>query len=149
LQTANGVRSVSNQASIDTRPLYNSRIVDNYIRLIQKKYNYIDVNEPLRFSGMQPYEVAGSHHEKLLGSGYPNGLMGDTTPLGSRIIAVADFFEAITAKCHYRGPMSSKRAFELLLEDADRRFDQEVVDAFCRYSARDNARQPEYSALVI
>lgn len=94
-------------------------------------------------------EVAGSHHEKLDGSGYPNGLIGDKIPLGSRIIAVADFFEAITAKRHYRGPMSSNKAFDLLLEDADRRFDQEVVDAFCRYCARDKAGEPAYKALVV
>ena len=47
---------------MDTRPIYNSRIIDNYIRLIQKKYNYIDVNELLRFSGMQPYQVADQGH---------------------------------------------------------------------------------------
>ena len=105
----------------------------------------------INFEGIYSHvpEVAGSHHEKLDGSGYPNGLSGDKIPLGSRIIAVADFFEAITAKRHYRGPMSLENAFDLLLEDAAKRFDKEVVDAFCRYYIRENAEQPEYRAQVI
>ncbi|MBP7494657.1 MAG: HD domain-containing protein, partial [Spirochaetales bacterium] len=46
--------------------------------------------------------IAGAHHEWIDGSGYPRGLKGEEIPLGARIIAVADFFEAITAKRHYR-----------------------------------------------
>ena len=53
--------------------------------------------EQINFEGIfsQVPEVAGSHHEKMDGSGYPNGLKGEEIPLGARIIAVADFFEAI------------------------------------------------------
>ncbi|MEJ2038534.1 MAG: HD domain-containing phosphohydrolase, partial [Desulfosarcinaceae bacterium] len=55
--------------------------------------------ERINFSGelSQVPEIAGAHHEKADGSGYPQGLKGEEIPLGARIIAVADFFEAITA----------------------------------------------------
>jgi HD-GYP domain-containing protein (c-di-GMP phosphodiesterase class II) len=89
----------------------------------------------IKFEGIYSLvpDIAGSHHEKLDGSGYPNGLKGDMIPLGSRIVAVADFFEAITAERHYRGPMSVEKAFELLHFQSGKRFDSEVVGAFFRY----------------
>ena len=106
--------------------------------------------EQINFEGIYSLvpEIAGCHHEKFDGSGYPNGLIGDEIPLGSRIIAVADFFEAITAERHYRGPMELDKAFDLLLDGAGRRFDPEVVDALCRFYARENAGHPECRLLV-
>ncbi len=78
-------------------------------------------------------EIAGSHHEKIDGSGYPNGLKGKAIPLGARIIAVADFFEAITAKRHYRDPMNIEDAFKLLREGGGRHFDRRLVEALISY----------------
>lgn len=77
-------------------------------------------------------EIAGSHHEKFDGSGYPRGLAGEEIPLGARIIAVADFFEAITAKRHYRQPMPYPLALGLLRDQAGSNFDPQVVAAFLR-----------------
>ena len=77
-------------------------------------------------------EIAGSHHEKFDGSGYPQGLRGEEIPLGARIIAVADFFEAITAKRHYRSPMPYEVAVNLLREQTGSYFDPQVVEAFLR-----------------
>ncbi len=81
-------------------------------------------------------EIAGCHHEKLDGSGYPAGLRGDQIPLGARIIAVADFFEAITAKRHYRDPMPIDKAMRLLSEEADKRLDREIIEAFKRFYSK-------------
>ncbi len=78
-------------------------------------------------------EVAAGHHEKLDGSGYPNGLKGDQIPLGSKIIAVADFFEAITAKRHYREPMPLKVAFQVLREESGSHFEEEIIEALIRH----------------
>lgn len=78
-------------------------------------------------------DIAGSHHERIDGSGYPKGLKGEEIPLGARIIGVADFFEAITAKRHYRDPMPLEQAFQLLEEESYTRFDRSIVEAFIRY----------------
>jgi HD-GYP domain-containing protein (c-di-GMP phosphodiesterase class II) len=77
--------------------------------------------------------IAGAHHEKLNGSGYPRGLKGDEIPLGARIIAVADFFEAITAKRHYHEPMRKEKAIALLQSEAGVSFEPRLVEAFLRY----------------
>jgi HD-GYP domain-containing protein (c-di-GMP phosphodiesterase class II) len=78
-------------------------------------------------------DIACSHHEKFDGAGYPVGLKGQDIPLGARILAVADVFEAITAKRHYRAPMPLTQAFEVLARDRGKHFDPEVLDAFMRY----------------
>ena len=89
----------------------------------------------VNFEGVfsQVPEIAGSHHEKIDGSGYPDGLSGDKIPLGAKIIAVADFFEAITAKRHSRDPMPIEKATRLLREESGLHFEKEIVDAFFRY----------------
>ena len=84
------------------------------------------------------------HHEKIDGSGYPDGLRGDDIPLGAKIIAVADFFEAITARRHYRGPMPLGNAFELLKNDSGKSFEKEIVDALLNFYSKRNTGQPEY-----
>ena len=95
-------------------------------RIILKQVNFEGI-----FS--QVPEVAGSHHEKIDGSGYPRGLKEDEIPLGAKIIAVADFFEAITAKRHYRNPMPIEKATRLLQEESGQHFEVKIVDAFFRY----------------
>lgn len=107
--------------------------------------------EQIKFEGIfdQVPEIAGAHHEKIDGSGYPNGLQGEQIPLGARIIAVADFFEAITAKRHYREPMPLKKAFTLLNQETGRSFEPKIVEAFYRYYARVHAGEPEYRATMV
>jgi HD-GYP domain-containing protein (c-di-GMP phosphodiesterase class II) len=91
--------------------------------------------EQINFEGIykEVPEIVEAHHEKIDGSGYPKGLKGDEIPLGARIIAVADFFEAITSKRHYREPMPLDTAFELLMDKSDIHFDRNVVEAFIHY----------------
>lgn len=69
-----------------------------------------------------------AHHERLDGSGYPEGLYGDELPLGARILGVADTFEAITADRPYRTSRSRSTALDIL-SDEDHLFDQVVVNA--------------------
>jgi len=76
--------------------------------------------------------IAGAHHERLDGKGYPQGLRGDQIPWGARIIAVADFFEAITAKRHYREPMSFEQAVALLRRESGDHLEPAIVDAMLR-----------------
>ncbi|MBI4825632.1 MAG: HD domain-containing protein [Nitrospirae bacterium] len=93
----------------------------------------------INFQGIykQVPEIAGFHHEKINGSGYPNGLKGEEIPLGSQIIAVADFFEAITSKRHYRDPMHLDIAFDLLENKIDIFFKREIVEALISYYKRE------------
>jgi HD-GYP domain-containing protein (c-di-GMP phosphodiesterase class II) len=83
-------------------------------------------------------EIAEAHHEKIDGSGYPRGLKGHDIPIGSRIIAVADFFEAITAKRLYREPIPVSEAFEMLRRESDVHFSREIVEAFINYYSSKN-----------
>ena len=94
-----------------------------------------EILEQIKFEGIYAGvpEVAAYHHEKLDGSGYPLGLKGDEIPLGARIIAVADFFEAVTSKRHYREPMRVSDGFALLREQSEIHYDPEVIEAFFRY----------------
>ena len=94
-----------------------------------------EILEEVNFEGIlsQVPEIAGAHHEKLDGSGYPDGLQGEEIPLGAKIIAVADFFEAITAMRHYRGPMPVEKALGLLNKESEKHFDPEIVAAFIRF----------------
>jgi HD domain len=75
------------------------------------------------------------HHERLDGTGYPAGLSGEQIPLGARIIAVADTFDAITSVRPYRGASPHKKAIDILKQDAGSRLDPEVVAAFCTFYA--------------
>jgi HD-GYP domain-containing protein (c-di-GMP phosphodiesterase class II) len=98
-----------------------------------------EILEQINFEGIykEVPEIAGSHHEKIDGSGYPNGLKGEEIPLGARIIAVADFFEAVTSKRHYRDPMPLHEAIGLLKESSGPHFDPNVVEAFFSYYKRE------------
>lgn len=92
--------------------------------------------------------IAAAHHEKLDGSGYPAGLTDDDIPFGAKIIAVADVFEAITSKRHYRDPMSIDTAFELLRRDVGTHFDGECVEALSSYYHKIKSEEPETAFIV-
>lgn len=69
------------------------------------------------------------HHERLDGSGYPHGISGDDLLFESRILGVADTFEALTSHRPYRAALSLNTALDCLREQCDRAFDSRVVDA--------------------
>jgi HD-GYP domain-containing protein (c-di-GMP phosphodiesterase class II) len=77
--------------------------------------------------------IVRHHHERLDGAGYPDGLSGDRIPLGARIIAVADTFDAITSTRPYRTALRHKVALALLAEEAGSQLDPGVVRAFRSY----------------
>lgn len=77
-------------------------------------------------------QIAGSHHEKWDGSGYPRGLVGDAIPLAARLMAVADVFDALMARRPYKEPMSAAAAAEFIVRGRGAHFDPTVVDAFVR-----------------
>ena len=111
------------------------RLTAEEIRIVQTHAQKTQaILEQIHFDGIfkKVPEIAGDHHEKFDGSGYPKGLRGTQIPLGARIIAVADFFEAITSQRHYHNPMHQDEAIRLLKTEAGSSFDPSVVDAFLR-----------------
>src|SRR5574344_147144 len=79
-------------------------------------------------------EIAASHHEKYDGTGYFRKLKGEDIPFGGRILAVADVFDAITSKRHYRDKMPIKQAIEILLNGKNSHFDPKLIDKFMSLS---------------
>ena len=75
-------------------------------------------------------EIACSHHEKYDGSGYYRHLKGEDIPFGGRILAVADVFDAITSKRHYRDKMPIQKVISILIGDSGTHFDKNIVDKF-------------------
>lgn len=77
-------------------------------------------------------DIAGAHHERLNGSGYPDGLVGNEIPLPSRVMAVCDVYDALTAMDRpYKPAMSHSKAFEILYDEARRGLlDPQMVDIF-------------------
>ena len=74
-------------------------------------------------------EIVHQHHERLDGSGYPRGLVGDEIGLGTRIVAVADVAEAASARRPYRQAQSTQFALDILREGSGTLFDPEVVES--------------------
>ena len=72
------------------------------------------------------------HHEHYAGGGYPSGIAGDEIPLGARIIAVADAFNAMTSDRPYRASLAHDVAIRELIKHSGTQFDPEVVRAFLR-----------------
>lgn len=75
-------------------------------------------------------QIASSHHERYDGTGYFQGLKGDDIPLGGRILAVSDVFDAITSKRHYRSKMQIQDAIKILVDGSGSHFDKKIVDVF-------------------
>jgi putative nucleotidyltransferase with HDIG domain len=71
------------------------------------------------------------HHERLDGTGYPDGIRGAAIPLGARIIAIVDAFEVMTSGRIYQESRTLQQACEELYEHAGTQFDAELVELFC------------------
>ena len=77
--------------------------------------------------------IVRHHHERLDGAGYPDRLAGEQIPLGARIIAVADTFDAITSARAYRAAARHQKAIDILRAEAGSQLDPEAVRAFLTY----------------
>jgi putative nucleotidyltransferase with HDIG domain len=73
--------------------------------------------------------IVRSHHERIDGRGYPDGLVGDTIPLAARIIAVCDAFDAMTQEHRFRRALAQSMAFGVLREHAGSQWDARVIQA--------------------
>ncbi len=75
-------------------------------------------------------EIVHAHHERYDGEGYPRGLEGEEIPLGSRLFAVVDAFDAMTSRRPYREAMSRELACIEIARNSGSQFDPSVVEAF-------------------
>jgi HD-GYP domain-containing protein (c-di-GMP phosphodiesterase class II) len=82
------------------------------------------------FAGMA--SIAGSHHEKLDGRGYPRGLKGDEIPFDTRIVTTADIFDALTADRPYRDAMPASKAIAIMGQEMGTGIDPRCLVALTR-----------------
>ena len=81
-------------------------------------------------------DIAASHHEWVDGSGYPCGLVGDSIPLCGRIMALADVYDALTARRVYKAALTHERANGIILGESGTHFDPDIVKSYVRCEGR-------------
>jgi len=96
--------------------------VDAIERIIKKTGEEAFYNHAIR--------MAGSHHEKWDGSGYPVGVKGHNIPLEGRLMAIGDVYDALISKRHYKETMSHKDACKIIEDGAGTHFDPTLVELF-------------------
>jgi len=96
------------------------------------------------------YEVAivRSHHEKWNGQGYPDGLLNTSIPIGARILAVADTFDALISDRSYHNSRSIAEAIEILTDSSGYDFDPEVVNALAMWVRKVHKQQDNVDQLT-
>ena len=94
--------------------------------ILKKMYERTPTQHYLQWAA----EIAGSHHEKYDGTGYPLGIKGEEIPLCSRIMAVADVYDALVDDRVYRKAMSHEAACQIIFEGAGLHFDPKIVEVF-------------------
>lgn len=90
-------------------------------------------------------DIAYSHHEKWDGTGYPQGLKGDTIPLAARLMAIADVYDALITKRVYKNAMPHSEAVEIIQAGSGTHFDPEAVDAFLAIQDKFEAISRQFS----
>jgi diguanylate cyclase (GGDEF)-like protein len=88
-----------------------------------------DILRPIHFlHGLIPLVLY--HHERWDGKGYPSGLKGEEIPIGARIIAIADVYQALTSERPYRKSYSKSRAIKIIKDGSGTQFDPRIVSSF-------------------
>ena len=100
--------------------------IKEHVILTHNILSQVDISEEFK----EVTKIASSHHEKYDGTGYFKGLKGENIPLGGRILAICDVFDAITSKRHYREKMDIKEAIQIIIDGKNKHFDEKIVNAF-------------------
>lgn len=85
-------------------------------------------------------QIVTAHLERFCGTGYPRGLKGEEIPIGARIIAVVDAYDAMTSTRLYHNAFSRQGAIEELRRNSDTQFDPRVVGAFVEVTGAEGGR---------
>ncbi len=83
-------------------------------------------------------EIILHHHERFDGNGYPHKISGNNIPLGSRIIAIADSFDAMVTKRTYKDTMTFDHAVDELKKQSGKQFDPIIIEKFIDIIEQDN-----------
>jgi len=90
-----------------------------------------DIIRPIRFlHGLIPFIFY--HHERWDGKGYPSGIKGEDIPVGARIIAIADVYQALTSDRPYHKAFSKKEALEIMKKASGKQFDPHITNIFLK-----------------
>ena len=108
------------------------KLSDEEFKIIQKHVSYgLNILGSIKqLDSVVP--IIKYHHERYDGTGYPYGLKGEEIPIGARIIALADTFDALTSSRVYRASVPVDKAIELLKSFAGKQLDYNVVQAFLK-----------------
>lgn len=116
---------------------------DEYAQMRQHPIIGERIVQPLRLGAIVG-PIVRHHHERWAGGGYPDGLVGEAIPLGARIVAVADAFDAMTTQRPYNQTLSITEAAERLKEGAGIFWEPAVVKAFLQWLALDQGQKQRY-----
>ncbi|MDD5687909.1 MAG: HD domain-containing protein [Elusimicrobia bacterium] len=101
---------------------------------IIKKHSTIGANIISRVRFLKgAAEYVKHHHERYDGNGYPDKIKGDLIPLGARILAVVDSFDAMMSERPYKKPMTLEESFIELKRNSGTQFDSKIVEEFLKY----------------
>lgn len=89
-----------------------------------------EILQPLRREHPLVLQIVRNHHERMDGSGFPDGLRGESIPMVARVVAVVDAFDAMTTDRSYRAQRGAGDAIAELIKFAGQQFDPDVVSAF-------------------
>ncbi len=98
-----------------------------------------------KFLGMAR-DIARSHHERYDGRGYPDGLAGERIPLCSRIVTLADVYDALTTKRVYKPAFSHEKSRTIIVNEMASHFDPDVLTAFLEHESRFIEISQQYAA---
>ncbi len=90
-------------------------------------------------------QIAEYHHEKWDGTGYPKHVAGENIPLGARIVAIADVFDALSSERPYKSAWPEEKVLALLREEAGKQFDPNLIEPFCKCLPKIRQIQQQYA----
>lgn len=115
-----GPLDADERAAVEEHPLLGERVLT--------KASWDSVDKAYADAAM---EIVGAHHERWDGKGYPRGLAGKAIPLGGRIMAIADVYDAMRSKRPYKEALPHAEALAFIRSESGSRFDPVIVAAFC------------------
>lgn len=109
-------------AIMKIHPVEGAKILENTIKGLESDAYYQIAHDMVLY-----------HHEKYDGSGYPTGISGENIPLTARIMAVADVYDALRSKRHYKDGFSKEKSMAIMEESKGTHFDADIVTIFLEH----------------